>query len=130
MLFILNGTILTMACDIIRHGNILIEQGKIKAVGSDVTLPHHYKGKIIDAKENFVMPGIIESHCHIGITEEKKGMEGEDCNENGNTITPHLRAIDSINPMDAAFDDAVRAGITFAMIGPGSTNVVERKSVV
>lgn len=39
-------------------------------------------------------------------------------------LTPALRAIDGINPMDAAFDDAVRAGITAAMIGPGSSNVV------
>lgn len=60
----------------------------------------------------------------MGITEEKKGMEGDDCNETVNPITPYLRAIDAINPMDAAFDDAVRAGITGAMIGPGSANVV------
>lgn len=70
------------------------------------------------------MPGIIEAHCHMGITEEKKGMEGDDCNETVNPITPYLRAIDAINTMDAAFDDAVRAGITTAMIGPGSSNVV------
>ena len=69
------------------------------------------------------MPGIIEAHCHMGITEEKKGMEGDDCNENVEPITPYLRAIDAINPMDAAFDDAVRAGITSAMVGPGSSNV-------
>lgn len=51
-------------------------------------------------------------------------MEGDDCNETVDPITPYLRAIDAINPMDAAFDDAVRAGITGAMIGPGSANVV------
>ena len=60
----------------------------------------------------------------MGITEEKKGMEGDDCNETVNPVTPYLRAIDAINSMDAAFDDAVRAGITSAMIGPGSANVV------
>lgn len=60
----------------------------------------------------------------MGITEEKKGMEGDDCNEAVNPITPYLRAIDAINPMDAAFSDALRAGITGAMIGPGSANVV------
>lgn len=51
-------------------------------------------------------------------------MEGDDCNENVEPVTPYLRAIDAINTMDAAFDDAVRAGITSAMIGPGSSNVV------
>mgnify|MGYP002508844846 CR=1 FL=1 len=70
------------------------------------------------------MPGIIEAHCHMGITEEKKGQEGDDCNEMVHPITPMLRAIDAINTMDAAFADAVRAGITSANIGPGSANVV------
>ena len=51
-------------------------------------------------------------------------MEGDDCNETVNPITPQLRAIDAINPMDAAFNDALAAGITSAMIGPGSANVV------
>ena len=51
-------------------------------------------------------------------------MEGDDCNENVQPITPYLRALDAIHSMDAAFDDAVRAGITSAMIGPGSSNVV------
>lgn len=51
-------------------------------------------------------------------------MEGDDCNETVDPVTPWLRAIDAINSMDAAFDDAVRAGITAAMIGPGSSNVV------
>ena len=79
---------------------------------------------VLDVQDAWVMPGIIESHCHMGITEEKKGMEGDDCNETVDPITPYLRAIDAINTMDAAFDDALRAGITTAMIGPGSSNVV------
>ena len=60
----------------------------------------------------------------MGITEEKKAMEGDDCNETVNPVTPWLRSVDAINTMDAAFDDAVRAGITSAMVGPGSSNVV------
>ena len=80
--------------------------------------------QIINANGCIVMPGLIEAHCHMGITEEKKGMEGDDCNETVNPITPYLRAIDAINPMDSAFHDALKAGITAAMIGPGSSNVV------
>ena len=79
--------------------------------------------KVLDVCGALVMPGLIEAHCHMGITEEKKGMEGDDCNETVNPLTPWLRAIDAIHTMDAAFDDAVRAGITAAMIGPGSSNV-------
>ena len=66
----------------------------------------------------------------MGITEEKKGMEGDDCNEGVDPITPSLRAIDAINPMDDAFHNAVKAGITAAMIGPGSSNVVGGQFVV
>lgn len=111
------------------NGYVRIEQGRISAVGDmrecDRNLLKSRKDiQVIDAKGNLVMPGIIEAHCHMGITEEKKGMEGDDCNENVDPITPYLRAIDAINPMDAAFHDALQAGITSAMIGPGSANVV------
>jgi imidazolonepropionase-like amidohydrolase len=78
----------------------------------------------INMNHYLVMPGLIEAHCHMGITEEKKGQEGDDCNETVHPVTPMLRAIDAINTMDAAFADAVRAGITSANIGPGSANVV------
>lgn len=125
MLTIIHGIIKTMAGTDYEDGFVQIENGKIKALGS-MTDYSQFKGneRVIDAKGNLVMPGIIEAHCHMGITEEKKGMEGDDCNENVNPITPYLRAIDAINPIDAAFEDALRAGITSAMIGPGSSNVV------
>ena len=80
--------------------------------------------EIIDAQGGWILPGFVEAHCHIGIQEEKKGMEGNDCNETVNPVTPWLRAIDAINPMDAAFKDAVRAGVTCVQVGPGSSNVV------
>ena len=106
-------------------GFVRIEHGKITAIGDMADCPVKENGDgVLHANGNLVMPGIIEAHCHMGITEEKKGMEGDDCNENVEPITPYLRAIDAINPMDAAFDDALRAGITSAMVGPGSSNVV------
>ena len=129
MLAIIHGNIKTMEGQEFADGYVQIEDGKIASVGdmrerdSDI-LRENDQVQIIDAKGNLVMPGIIEAHCHMGITEEKKGMEGDDCNENVDPITPYLRAIDAINPMDAAFNDAIRAGITSAMIGPGSANVV------
>lgn len=114
-------------------GFVQIEDGRIQAIGAmqdydrvkeEAEAKPADKHRLINASGHLVMPGIIEAHCHMGITEEKKGMEGDDCNENVAPITPYLRAIDAINPMDAAFDDALRAGITGAMIGPGSSNVV------
>lgn len=139
MLYIIDGKVITMEGSTWEKGYVCIENGKIRELGSmeDRTpVPDSFMrnadrriwtegaAQIIDASGCIVMPGLIEAHCHMGITEEKKGMEGDDCNETVNPITPYLRAVDAINPMDAAFDDAVRAGITSAMIGPGSSNVV------
>lgn len=137
--YLINGRVLTMAPmeggnkktgkkQEYRNGFIGIEDGKIIQMGEMEELGKvpvkDEQTDVIDAGGRLIMPGIIEAHCHMGITEEKKGMEGDDCNENVQPITPYLRAIDAINSMDAAFDDAVRAGITSAMIGPGSSNVV------
>lgn len=129
MLYIIGGKVMTMAGDVFEKGYLCIEEGKIKEVGlmkegAPFPLPEGPEIEVISAFGCLVMPGLIEAHCHMGITEEKKGMEGDDCNETVNPITPFLRSLDAINSMDAAFDDALRAGITSAMIGPGSANVV------
>ncbi|MCI5953319.1 MAG: amidohydrolase [Lachnospiraceae bacterium] len=125
-MYIVGGTIKTMAGKDIPDGCIHIVNGKIAEIGrrDEVKIHPAAHEKILEIRQGLIMPGIIEAHCHMGITEEKKGMEGDDCNEAVDPITPQLRAIDAINTMDAAFDDAVRAGITGAMIGPGSSNVV------
>ncbi len=122
-MFIIHGNIKTMEGRDFTDGFVEMRDGKIAALGEMKDCPKA-EGQVLDVQGGLVMPGIIEAHCHMGITEEKKGMEGDDCNENVNPITPYLRAIDAINPMDAAFNDALQAGITSAMIGPGSANVV------
>ncbi|MBP3888008.1 MAG: amidohydrolase [Cellulosilyticum sp.] len=122
MRLIKNGKILTMAGKSYEKGCVLIEGSKIKQVAEHIEETPDME--VIDVKGGWVMPGIIEAHCHVGITEEKKGIEGDDCNEMTNPVTPFVRAIDGINTLDVAFDDAVRAGITSIMVGPGSANVV------
>lgn len=125
-MYIINGKIMTMAGRTYENGVLRTKGRKITEVGDrkDITVAPEVGEAVLDVKGALVMPGMIEAHCHMGITEEKKGMEGDDCNETVDPITPYLRAIDAIHSMDAAFDDAVRAGITAAMIGPGSSNVV------
>lgn len=125
-MYIVGGTIKTMAGADIADGCIRIADGKIAEIGrrDEIRVSPVSGERVIEVGRGIIMPGIIEAHCHMGITEEKKGMEGDDCNETVNPVTPWLRAIDAVNTMDAAFDDAVRAGITSAMIGPGSSNVV------
>ena len=131
-LAIVHGKVLTMSDKVpgvINEGTVLLNDEIIEDIlDKNAEIPDGYR--IMDAKGCFVMPGIVEAHCHMGITEEKKGMEGDDCNEGVDPITPSLRAIDAINPMDDAFHNAVKAGITAAMIGPGSSNVVGGQFVV
>lgn len=131
-LAIIHGKLVTMSDKekaVIPGGALLVKDGIIERIlESKEEIPAEYRK--IDAKGCFVLPGFIEAHCHMGITEEKKGMEGDDCNEGVDPITPSLRAIDAVNPMDAAFHNAVRAGITAANIGPGSSNVVGGQFVV
>lgn len=122
MIFIKNGYIKTMTGEDIQNGNIIIEDGKIKAIGKDLEIPA--EAEVIDANGLLVTPGFVEAHCHIGMWEEGIGFEGEDGNEAVEPITPHLRAIDGINPMDQGFQDAVEGGVTTAVTGPGSANVI------
>ena len=124
MLLIKNGRVVTMAGDTLPKGDVLCRNKKIEGIAPQIKLPESSDVQVLDASGCFVLPGLIDAHCHLGITEEKKGAEGDDCNENVEPVTPWLRAIDGVNPMDAAFDDAVRAGITSVMTGPGSSNVV------
>ncbi|SES92145.1 amidohydrolase [Anaerobranca gottschalkii] len=122
MLAIVNGKIYTMAGEVLEKGTILVEGTKIKGIGTDLEIPEG--AEIIDAAGKVVMPGIIDAHSHIGIFEEGMGFEGADGNEMTNPSTPHLRAIDAINPMDSAFVDAYKGGITTVVSGPGSANVI------
>lgn len=124
MLLIKNGKILTMAGNIFEQGSILIEHNKIIEVGENIIVPSSKNLETIDCKGLWVMPGIIDAHCHIGISEEKKGLEGDDCNELMSTNVPYLRALDAINPLDPAFHNAIQAGVTSVMVGPGSHNVI------
>ena len=123
---IVKGRVLTMSetgPKVIQGGTVFVKDGIIvDLLQEEEKIPPEYRR--IDAKGCFVLPGFVEAHCHMGITEEKKGMEGDDCNEGVAPITPSLRSIDAINPMDDAFHNALKAGITTAMIGPGSANVV------
>lgn len=124
MLLIKNGKIITMTDKNYNSGSILIKDKKIVEIGENININSNEDCKIIDAENCWVMPGIIEAHCHIGIKEERKGFEGDDCNELNESITPYLRALDGIDVMDSAFHNALTAGITGVMVGPGSSNVV------
>ncbi len=121
---IIHGKIFTMESEMIEDGFIRTEGKIIKEVG-EMSLYHIMESeKVLDVHGAWVLPGLIDAHTHIGITEEKWGAIGDDSNEETNPSTASLRAIDGINPMDPAFHDAIEAGITSVMAGPGSANVI------
>jgi len=128
MLAITGGEVWTMTGSKYRPGVVLIDNGKVVAVGDNVeVLPG---SEIIDAVGKVVMPGMIDAHTHVGIAEEIYRIEGEDLNEMVDPVTPQLRAIDAINPEDLAFQDALSAGITSLFSCPGSANVIGGQGLV
>ena len=122
MLAIINGRVMTITRGELEPGVVLIEGKKIKAVGQDLSIPP--EAQVIDASGWYVMPGMIDAHSHLGVLGEPWIWSHDDVNELVDPVTPHLRAIDSLNPDDVAFKEVVAAGITTVYTGPGSGNVV------
>lgn len=122
MLLIQNGLLFTMETTEESYSDLLIDKGKIVKIAKKITPTESMK--VIDATGLRVYPGFIDAHSHIGIAEEKKTSQGDESNEGTNPITPCVRAIDSINPMDSAFHNALATGITSVMVGPGSANPI------
>jgi len=121
MLLIKHGHIKTIENgDLI--GDILVNEGKIAQIGESLTAPEG--AEIIDADGMLVTPGFVDAHTHIGLDEEGMRWEGADYNEMSDPVTPDMRGIDGLNPQDEAFFNAVSAGVTTAMTGPGSANVI------
>ncbi len=127
MLLIKNGRVFTMKKKNDFSGFVLIKGGKIEKVGKSEKLTAEIESKcekIIDAEGGYILPGMIDAHCHVGMWENGIGFEGADGNEMTDPVTPHLRAIDGIYYKDRSFSDAKEAGITTLVIGPGSANVI------
>lgn len=123
MLLIKNGYIKTMVSEDIENGYVLIgDDGKIISVGTDIEYTPEMT--VIDAAGRLVTPGCVEAHCHIGVHNSAMRWEGADYNERSDPLTPHMRAIDGINPIDEMFTLAISHGVTSACTGPGSANVV------
>ncbi len=123
MLLIKNGHIKPIVGNDIPSGCVLIDDdGKISAVGTDIPTPEGCE--VIDAQGRLVTPGCVDAHCHIGLDNEAVGWEGKDYNEMTDILSPQLRGVDSINPMDPTFKMAAEAGVTCVATGPGSANVL------
>ncbi len=128
MLLIKNGKIITMAGQTYEKGYILVGEGKIIELGNmeDMSSKITDEGRveIIDAKGGYVLPGLIDAHCHVGMWEDSTGFEGDDGNEATDPVTPQLRAIDGVYYADRSFVEARENGVTTVVTGPGSANVI------
>ena len=120
-MLIYNAEIITMDnSGSIPCGWVEVTDGKISAIGEGV--PENITDNDLNAEGGTLLPGFIDAHTHLGIIEDGLDFEGDDCNESTDPFTPHMRAIDGINPFDRCFCEARERGITSAAVCPGSAN--------
>jgi len=128
-MLILNGVVHPMDGPVIPRGFVAFEGEKLTAVGPMEALPAGAEGPVLDAEGGHILPGFIDAHSHLGMFGDAVGFEGDDGNEATDPCTPHLRAIDGVNPMDRCFRDARLAGVTTVLTGPGSANPISGQFV-
>ena len=107
-------------------GWVLLENGKIASMGEGEppAMPVQIDGDVVYGEGGVLTPGLIDIHSHIGLYEDGLGFEGADGNEDTDPATPHLRALDGVNPFDRSFREALEAGVTAAAVSPGSANPI------
>ncbi len=126
----INARIVT--CDrnmrIIENGYMTVENGIISAIGD---MKDYRSGEeVTDLSGGTVYPGFIDAHTHLGMWENGLGFEGDDGNETTDPATPHLRALDAVNAYDYCFEEALAAGVTTVMTGPGSANPISGQALI
>ncbi|RDU36460.1 amidohydrolase [Neobacillus piezotolerans] len=117
-----NATLIPITRQPLAHCDVLVENGKIKKLGKN--LSNDPETRQIDCDNMFLLPGFIDVHTHLGLYDEGIGWAGNDANDTIEPITPHIRAMDGVYPLDPSFRDAREAGITAVHIMPGSANVI------
>jgi len=127
MIAIVNGQVMTITQGILERGTVLVEGGRIIALGEEVVIPED--AERYDAAGKVVTPGLIDAHCHVGLFPDGIGWEYADGNEMTDPVTPHLRALDAVHPDDPAFKDLVAAGVTTVLTLPGSGNLIGGQGV-
>lgn len=117
-----NATIYPITSQIILNGDVLVVDGKIAQIGKNISITPEMD--VFECRGKHLLPGFIDVHTHLGLYDEGTGWAGNDANETVEPITPHIRALDSVHPLDPAFTDAIKYGITTAHVMPGSANVI------
>lgn len=123
-MLIQNGVVHPMDGPVIESGFVAVRDGRIAAVGPMSALPAGDWGEVVDAAGGHVLPGFIDAHSHLGLFGNALGFEADDGNESTDPCTPHLRAVDGVNPLDRCFQEAREGGVTVVLTGPGSANPI------
>jgi len=123
-----NVNVLTAAGPMIRSGAILLQNGKIAAVGATVDAPAD--ALVIDGAGKYVTPGIIDDHSHLGVYAAPGGNALSDGNEATNPSTPQVWAEHSVWPQDPQFPRDLAGGVTTIQVLPGSGNLFGGRSVI
>lgn len=95
---------------------ILIQGGKILAIGKQVPVPATDDLERLDLSGKWLTPGLVDGNTSLGLPSAHE-------NEESSEITPHLRVLDAVDPASPDFRRAVRDGVTTAYISPGGKNV-------
>jgi len=118
------ATVYPISGPAIEHGVVVVNGAKIAAVGPEGKTPIPPNAKVIDVTGKIIMPGIVDSHSHIGIGSLPSVQANADVNEGSGPLQPQLRAMDAIYPADPRIRMATAGGVTTANIMPGSGNVI------
>ena len=129
-MLIFNGVVHPVDAPVIPNGYVELENDKIKGVGPMEALPKGCEGPSLDVKGGHIVPGFVDAHCHLGLFGDALKFEGDDGNEATNPCTPHVRAIDGVNPLDRCFQEAREGGVTTVLTGPGSANPISGQGIV
>lgn len=123
MIIIKNTDLVDMVNTPHQNKDILIEGNTIKKIGN-IDVNKYSNARVIDAKGKLVTPGLVDPHCHIGLFQDLVGNAGSDGNEMTSPVVPELRGIDSVKPHDSCFKEALEAGVTTVVTGPGSGEII------
>ncbi len=122
-----NVNIFTAAGPMIRNGAILLQDGKVAALGTSVNAPAD--AVVIDGQGKFVTPGLIDTHSHLGVYPAPGTAAHDDGNEATSPVTAHVWAEHSVWPQDPQFPRVLAGGTTTVQILPGSANLIGGRSV-
>jgi imidazolonepropionase-like amidohydrolase len=123
LMLIYNAQIHPMSGPVVEQGFVALENGKITDLGPMSQCPAIHEGDF-DARGGQLYPGWVDIHCHLGLLSDGLPYDQDDCNEITDPVTPQLRAVDALYPLDRCFQEAREGGVTTVLTCPGSANAI------